>query len=167
MGMGPLMSESPEPAQIPDFRLAASTGQTLALDSFKGKVPLVVVFVDLNSDEDDDLLRELSSHHKDFGNERSQILAVARATAREVRQASEDMGLSIPILADASGAMARDFVAEVDGKTKRVAVVADREGELIRRFDPLPDGDPTGVIEALLYAVRAIGTGTLGGMTDG
>lgn len=162
------MTEPREQAQIADFRLAASTGQTLALDSFKGKVPLVVVFIDLASEEDRELLEALSAHHKDFGSERSQILAVARATARETRQASEDMGLSIPVLGDASGSMARDYDAEVDGRTKRVAVVADKEGRLIRRFDPLPtDDDPTGVIEALLYAVRAIGSGTLGGVTDG
>ena len=159
------MTESQEPARIADFRLAASTGQTLAFDSFKGKVPLVIVFVDLTSDEDRDLLTELSSHHKDFGSERSQILAVARATAREVRQASEDLGLTIPILADASGAMARDYQAEdEDGNTKRVAVVADKVGRVVRHFDPLPvQDDPTGVTEALLYAVRAIGSGSLDG----
>ncbi|HEX6299813.1 MAG TPA: redoxin domain-containing protein [Acidimicrobiia bacterium] len=163
------MTESPEPERIADFRLAASTGQTLALDSFKGKVPLVIVFVDLTSDEDRNLLEELSSHHKDFGNERSQILAVARATARETRQASEDMGLTIPILADASGAMARDYRAEdEEGNTKRVAVVADKQGRVVRHFDPLPvQDDPTGVTEALLYAVRAIGSGSLNGVTKG
>jgi len=159
------MTESQEPARIADFRLAASTGQTLAFDSFKGKVPLVIVFVDLTSDEDRDLLTELSSHHKDFGSERSQILAVARATAREVRQASEDLGLTIPILADASGAMARDYQAEdEDGNTRRVAVVADKVGRVVRHFDPLPvQDDPTGVTEALLYAGRAIGSGSLDG----
>ena len=163
------MTESQEPARIADFRLAASTGQTLAFDSFKGKVPLVIVFVDLTSDEDRDLLTELSSHHKDFGSERSQILAVARATAREARQASEDMGLTIPILADASGAMARDYQAEdEDGNTKRVAVVADKVGRVVRHFDPLlVQDDPTGVTEALLYAVRAIGSGSLDGGSKG
>jgi peroxiredoxin len=163
------MTESQEPAQIADFRLAASTGQTLALDSFKGKVPVVIVFVDLTSDEDRELLEELSAHHKDFGKERSQILAVARATARETREASEDMGLSIPILADASGAMARDYQAEDEGgNTRRVAVVADKDGRVVRHFDPLPvQDDPTGVTEALLYAVRAIGSGSLDGVTKG
>lgn len=163
------MTESQEPARIADFSLAASTGQTLAFDSFKGKVPLVIVFVDLTSDEDRDLLTELSSHHKDFGSERSQILAVARATARETRQASEDMGLTIPILADASGAMARDYQAEdEDGNTRRVAVVADKVGRVVRHFDPLPiQDDPTGVTEALLYAVRAIGSGSQDGVSKG
>jgi peroxiredoxin len=161
------MAQSQEPARIADFSLPASTGQTLGFTSFKGKVPLVIVFLDLTSKEDRELLEELSSHHKDFGSERSQILAVARATARETRQASEDMGVSIPILADASGAMARDYQAEdEDGNTKRIAVVADKEGRVVRHFDPLPvQNDATGVTEALLYAVRAIGSGSLDGGT--
>lgn len=167
MGIDGAMAESQETASIGDFSLAASTGQTLGLDSFRGKVPLVIVFVDLESAKDRDFLGALSSHHRDFGHERSQILAVARATARETRQTADDMGLSMPVLADASGAMARDYDAEVDGKTRRVAVVADREGRLVRRFDPLRiDDDPTGVIEALLYTVRAIGSGTLAGIND-
>lgn len=163
------MIEPQEPERIADFRLAASTGQTLSLDSFKGKVPLVIVFVDLTSDEDRDLLEELSSHHKDFGDERSQILVVARATARETRQATDDMGLTIPILADASGSMARNYRAEdEEGNTKRVAVVADKEGRVVRHFDPLPiKDDQTGVTEALLSAVRAIGSGSLNGSTKG
>jgi peroxiredoxin len=161
------MTESRE--QIADFRLPASTGQTLGHDSFRGKVPLAIVFADLDSDEDRELLETLSSHHKDFGNERSQILVVARATAKETRQASEEREWSVPILADASGAMARDFGAEdEDGRTRRLAVVADKDGGVVRRFDPLPiEGDPTGVTEALLYAIRAIGSGSLGGATPG
>jgi peroxiredoxin len=164
------MTESQESsALIADFSLPASSGQTLGIDSFRGKVPIVIVFVDPNSPDDRDLLENLGAHHKDFGAERSQILAVARATARETRQIGEELGLTIPILADASGAMARDYDAEDEaGNTKRVAVVADKEGRLVRRFDPLPvQDDPTAVTEALLYAVRAIGSGTLGGVTPG
>jgi peroxiredoxin len=155
--------------RIEDFSLPASTGQTLGIDSFRGKVPMVIVFVDPNSDEDRNLLTELSSRHKDFGSERSQILAVARITAKDTRQIADDMGLSVPVLADASGAMARDYDAEdADGRTRRVAVVADKEGRLVRRFDPLPiQDDPTGVAEALLYAVRAIGSGSLDDVTSG
>jgi peroxiredoxin len=156
-------------ARIGDFSLPSSTGQTLGLDSFLGKVPMVIVFVDPGSNEDRSLLAELSSRHKDFGSERSQILTVARITARDTRQIADDMGLSVPLLADASGAMARNFDAEdADGGTRRVAVVADKEGRMVRRFDPLPiEDDPTAVTEALLYAVRAIGSGSLDDVNTG
>lgn len=155
--MGIAMSVSP--AEIDDFSLASSTGQTLRLDSFKGKVPLVLVFLDLEDDDDRALLVDINDRHKEFGSERSQVLVVAKVTARDARQVAEEMGLTVPVLADASGAMARDHDA-AKGKT-RVAVVADKEGRVVRRFDPLPTEEVSEVTDALLYAVRAIGSGAI------
>lgn len=154
-GMGIPMSVSR--AEIDYFSLAASTGQTLSLDSFKGKVPLVLVFLDLADDDDRALLVDLNQRHKEFGSERSQILVVTKVTARDARRVAEDMGLTVPLLADASGAMARDH----DAGKGRVAVVADKEGRVVRRFDPLPMEELSEVTDALLYAVRAIGSGTI------
>lgn len=154
------------PGEIEAFSLPASTGQTLGLDSFKGKVPLVLVFLDLDHEHDRAVLSDLNARHKEFGSERSQVLAVAKVTAREARQIAEEMDLSVPVLADASGAMARGFDAESGGEN-RVAVVADKEGRLVRRFDPLPvEDDPSDVTDALLYVVRAIGAGTLDHIAD-
>jgi hypothetical protein len=56
--------------------------------------------------------------------------------------------------------MARDFEAVNDAGLP-VAVIADKSARLVRRFDPLPDEEPEEVVDALLYAVRAIGSGTL------
>lgn len=160
-----MATASMDPARrIEPFSLAASTGQTLSLDSFKGKVPLVLVFVsDIESDDGLELVGELNRRLADFGSERSQVLAVARMTAREARELADDRGLNVALLADASGAMARDYEAEdEEGGSRNVAVVADKEGVLKRRFDPLPlDGDAEEVVEALLDTVRAIGTGAL------
>lgn len=150
--------------EIEHFSLPASTGQTLSLDSFKGKVPLVLVFIsDVESDVDSALLEGLDKRLREFGSERSQVLVVARLTAREARNLADDRDLNIAVLADASGAMARDYEADDDeGKTRRVAVVADKEGVLKRRFDPLPvDGDVESAIDGLLDTVRALGTGAL------
>lgn len=108
-------------------------------------------------EEDRAELEDLNRRHMDFGSERSQVLAVLRVTAREARQIAEDMALTVPIIADASGAMARGYDAEDGGR--RVAVVADEEGLLVRRFDPLPVvDDPSDVTDALLNEVRAIGS---------
>jgi peroxiredoxin len=143
---------------IPAFRLPASTGQTLELGSFKDKVPLVLLF--LRPDSDDELLSAVNKRLKDFGSERSQVLVVAHLTAKETRELAEERGLVLPVLADATGSMARDFGAgEQSGLP--AAVVADKTGHLVRRFDPLPDEAPDEVVDALLYAIRAIGSGTL------
>lgn len=147
--------------KIQDFSLPASTGQTLSLDSFRGKVPVVLIFLDQDQDADRALLSHLSERHKDFGSEQSQILAVLKVTAREAREIADDMDLSVPLLADASGAMARDYDVESGGE-RRVAIVADKHGRLVRRFDPLSmDDDPSEVAETLLDTVRGIGSGAL------
>lgn len=150
--------------EIEHFSLPASTGQTLSLDSFKGKVPLVLVFLtDIENDTDLALLGEIDRRLREFGSMRSQVLAVARATARQTRSLAEEHDLSVAVLADASGAMARDYEADDDeGGTRRVAVVADKTGELKRRFDPLPlDGDAEEVVDSLLETVAALETGAM------
>lgn len=150
--------------EIEPFSLPASTGQTLSLDKFKGKMPLVLVFLsDLESDENLELLEELNERLSEFGSERSQVLVVARVTARQAREFADENKLKIALLADASGSMVRDYEADDDqGNTRTVAVVADREGVLKRRFDPLPiDGDADDVVDGLLETIQALGTGTL------
>lgn len=143
---------------IPDFRLPASTGNTLELASFRGKVPLVLVFLDESAAAHHDLLVEIDRRLKDFGDQRAQILPVMRLVARDARRLAEEGELSVPVLADASGAMARDYGVESSDGSRPAAVVADKEGRVVRRFDPLPDGDPSEIVEALLHAVSAVGS---------
>lgn len=147
--------------QLEEFRLPASTGITLSLDSFRGKVPLALVFLPEDRSAALPLLEEMNRRHRDFGAERAQLLAVMRATARDVRDLADAHELSVPILADASGAMARDYgAAELP---HAVAVVADKHGNVKRRFsDFLDDNDPEPAVESILYTVRALGTNTLG-----
>lgn len=155
---------------IEEFSLPASTGQTLSLSSFKGKVPLVLVFLsDLDSIDDAELLGELNDRLADFGAQRSQVLAVAKVTARRAREYADSNGLNVALLADASGSMARDYEADDDsGRPRTVAVVSDKECRMVRRFDPLPlDGSATDAVDALLDTVRAIGSGALGPPGEG
>lgn len=154
---------------IEEFSLPASTGQTLSLDSFKGKVPLVLVFLgDLDSSDDSELLDEVNSRLADFGAQRSQVLAVAKVTARRAREYADANSLNVAVLADASGSMARDYGADYgSGEPRTVAVVSDKEGRMVRRFDPLPlDGTPAAAVDALLDTVRAIGSGALSPPVD-
>lgn len=153
------MSDIGDFETIPDFSLPASTGQTLSRESFAGKVPVVLVFL---GDLVDDLglLHDLNRHLSDFGAERSQLLAVARATAAQVRSLAEAESIVMPILADAAGAMSRDYGAEDEtGERNRLAIVADEEGRVVRRFQPLP---VDGAVGGLLTTVRALGSGAVG-----
>ncbi len=146
--------------RIEDFRLPASTGHTLSFESFRGKVPLVLVFVpDTDTPHGTSFLEELDRRHADFGSERAQVLTVTKETARRVRELADQRGLSIPILADASGAMARQFaVADTDVS----ALVADKEGRIEQRWDPLLHDatDPAEAVESLLDTLRAMDRGS-------
>lgn len=152
--------------RIEDFRLPASTGHTLSFESFRGKVPLVIVFIpDADTPQSTSFLEELDRRHADFGSERAQVLAVTKETARRVRDLADQRGLSIPILADASGAMARQFEVADTGVS---ALVADKEGRIERRWDPLLDEgtDPAAVVDSLLDALKAMGSESSHGSDD-
>ena len=143
-------------ARIEDFRLPASTGHTLSFESFRGKVPLVIVFIpDADTPQSTSFLEELDRRHADFGSERAQVLTVTKATARRVRELADERGLSIPILADASGAMARQFGVADTGVS---ALVADKRGRIEQRWDPLLDDatDPAQAIDTLLHTVKTM-----------
>jgi peroxiredoxin Q/BCP len=160
------MAHMPGPTEpgrsIPDFSLPASTGQTLGLDSYRGKTPLAIFFLPtVENEEDLGLLRRYDEHLADFGNQRSQVLGVVRGRARTVRDLADSMGLHLPVLADASGSMIRDFgVAEADGRARHALIVSDEEGNLVRRFDPAPVDDQ---VEAALATIRALGSSALEG----
>lgn len=142
--------------RIEDFRLPASTGHTLSFESFRGKVPLVIVFVpDADTPQGTSLLEELDRRHADFGSERAQVLTVTKETARRVRELADQRGLSIPILADASGAMSRQFAVADTGVS---ALVADEEGLIEQRWDPLfqDEADPASAVDSLLDTLRAM-----------
>lgn len=154
------MTASEDLGTIPGFRLAASTGQTLAWESFAGKMPVWLVFLpSIEAADDDGLISAISSRLVDFGRSRSQVLVVAKTTARQARELAESKSWNVPILADASGAMMRDFgVADSDGRVRRTAVLADKEGAVIRRIDPLTLGEagsPDEIVTDLLASLRS------------
>lgn len=141
---------------VPHFDVPASTGQNLSLDSFVGKVPFAMVFLTgLGSDRE--LIEALNDALPEFGKERSQVLAVAQATADDLRRFAEANDIVMPILADASGTVSRDFGAHDErGNPVRLAVVATAEGRMVSRLEILHDSD---VVELLLTELRDLHLG--------
>ncbi|HEX2153211.1 MAG TPA: redoxin domain-containing protein [Acidimicrobiia bacterium] len=141
---------------IPTFDLPATTGRNLSLDSFLDKVPLGIVFL-TDLDEDRGMIDVLNQSFAEFGRERSQLLVVAPVAIDELRRFVDDNDIVMPILADASGAMARDFGAhDESGKPRCMAVVATAEGRLVSRLDVLSESD---VVETLLNELRDLDLG--------
>lgn len=139
-------------APLPDFSLPASTGQTLSQDSFRGKVPVAIVFL-AGLDENRDLIDTMNEALPRFGSERAQILAVAPASADDVRAFAEANDVVMPILADAGGEMATAYGVESD---QPWAVVADAEGRQVERLDRLGEDGVT----SLLRIVGDLGVGS-------
>lgn len=145
------MNDSPSdrPLQLPEFSFPASTGQTLSYESFRGKLPLAMVFV-ADLEESQSLIGEFNERLKDFGAERSQLLIVAKTIARSVRAFAELNELSVAILADPSASLFRQL-GLIDGNLPTL-VVADKEG----RIQEARDGDSASV-DAALEAIRSMG----------
>lgn len=134
--------------QIPDFSLPASTGQTLSLDAYRGKTPLVILFLpELKASVR--ILKRFNDRLADFGSERCQLLAVASTHADAVRRMAEDHDLALPLLADVNGDMAEQLNLQL--ACHPVVVVADKEGR-IRESISFPDAH----IEGLLDRVRRL-----------
>lgn len=129
--------------QVPDFSLPASTGQTLSLESYLGNTPLVLIFLpELKTSLR--MLKRFNDRLADFGNERSQLLAVARVQASEAREIADDHDLALPLLADATGSMAHQLNLEL--ACHPVVIVADRDGR-IRESISFPDAHVEGILD--------------------
>ncbi len=129
--------------QVPDFRLPASTGQTLSLETYRGNTPLVIIFLpDLKTSLR--ILKRFSERLADFGDERSQLLAVATVDATEARDVANDHDLLLPLLADESGAMARQL--NLQQACHPVVIVADKDGR-IRESISFPDAHIDGILD--------------------
>jgi peroxiredoxin len=129
--------------QVPDFSLPASTGQTLSLDSYRGKTPLVLVFVpDVKTSLR--ILKRFSDRLADFGEERCQLLAVASLDAGEAKSVAEEHDLVLPLLADESGSMARQLNLQL--ACHPVVIVADKDGR-IRESISYPGAHIEGILD--------------------
>ena len=135
----------------PDFHASSSRGKALSLSDFRGKVPVVLVFVGALEPERVDLV-DLDRRQVEFGRERVQLLVVAHAGGADVR-AVPFSGLDLPVLADPHD----ELVASFGGgggegeQSSGFAVILDKQGQVVERVT-FSDG-----AEALLARVKELG----------
>lgn len=131
-----------------DFHASSSRGKALSLADFKGKVPVVLVFVGALDPAASNLV-DLDRHLVDFGHERVQLLVVAHADGADVR-AVPFSGLNLPVLADPHDDLVATFGrGAVDG----FAVILDKQGDVVENVT-LTNG-----AAGLLSRVRELGDG--------
>jgi peroxiredoxin len=129
--------------RVPDIDLPASSGQNISLESYRGKVSLVLVFTpDLKSS-----LRTISRFNDrlaDFDAAKSQLLAVAGVVIEEAREFAEENDLALPLLSDDSGSIAKEL--NLEHACHPVVIVVDQEGR-IRESITFPDVHVEGVLD--------------------
>jgi peroxiredoxin len=111
------------PPTAPPFRAPSSRGQTLELESFAGKVPIVLFLAGPLTEASQALVAELDKLEIEFGHRRVQLLGVAAATASDLRAFATQHGIKAALIADPDGTIAGDY--GLDGDQHR-AVVIDR-----------------------------------------
>jgi peroxiredoxin len=128
--------------------MPASTGQTLSWTSFEGKIPILLVC--MPDGIDTELVAGFDTIHARFGDHRIQLMAVAPATAREVREEADRSSTTFPILADPS----RVMLSAVGSNP--TAVLYDRSGQEVRVYDLTdPAVTPDSVIQDISSMVAA------------
>lgn len=143
---------------LPEFELPASTGMNLGLGSFQGKVNMALVFLDLSESSDLDVLQAIDARLKEFGERRSQVLPIIRATDQEVRRIAEEHDLSVPLLADEDGTTEGSLADRPS--PSGVAVVADKDGNIARKI-AFGELEPDEFVDELLEIVGGLHNGRL------
>lgn len=122
---------------LPDFRLPASTGQTLEKRAFLDRVPMVISLLAFEGVEaPPEALTAFNERLAEFGSRTAQVLVVADRTAREVRDMADEWGINLPILADPARTLARACHAvDEDGEIVETTIVTDTRGRIRSRYD--------------------------------
>lgn len=136
-------------SQITSFSAPASTGQTLSSDAYLGKTPMALFFLD--GDESTDELSAVNERLAQFGAMRIQALGIAKVTAAEARRMSEEHDWNLPVLADASGTIRRQFDVEA-GRTPVIVVSSD--GEVVHIDDSAASPDRPASVVSLLNDLK-------------
>jgi peroxiredoxin len=120
--------------EAPLFSLTAHDGTVVSLSNYRGDWYPVIVFFAADAVGIDDYLRALNTAAAGLWGVRGQVMAIAVASAEELRELAGRVGsLVIPLLADADGAVARLYGAwdKERSDCTPLAYIADRAHKIV------------------------------------
>jgi peroxiredoxin len=140
------------PPTAPPFRAPSSRGQTLELESFAGKVPIVAFHAGRLDEPSRSLVDALDQREVEFGHQRVQLLGVAESTATDLRAFAAEHDFEATLIADPDGSIARSY--GLDDEQHRAVVI-----DLALGVTALVGGpdDPSEFAEWLLRAIAELG----------
>jgi peroxiredoxin len=124
----------------PDFTLKSTMGDPVTLSSFKGTTPVVLVFYPFTfTGVCEGELCAIRDDYSPFEKSGAQVLAISCDPAPSQKTWADQQGWTFPVLSDfwPHGEVAKSYGAFNDalGCANRVAIVIDRDGTIVDRFD--------------------------------
>ena len=153
-GIGPEIG-----SQAPDLRAPSTVHQTLDLERFEQRVPVVIVFA-IGLDDPATVISQLDSVHAEFGHARVQLLAVFDLPIGQLLEAAD--GTNVPFIADPDRHLAEQYVVPV-GRDRVTVVVLDLDSTVVDVIELSVVGDLGGALGAL---VRAGGSPAVARLAD-
>jgi mycoredoxin-dependent peroxiredoxin len=125
--------------EAPDFTLPSHTGEPVALSQFRGKQPVVLVFIPFAfTGTCQGELCAIRDDFTPFEAAGAQVLAISTDTVPTLTMWADQQGWTFPTLSDfwPHGAVAEQYGAfnEEKGCANRVTVVIDLQGTIVDRF---------------------------------
>ena len=130
----------------PDFTLPSSSGQDVTLSSFRGQQSIVLVFYPLDFSPVCSMqLPEYSGQQDDFTDAEATVLGINRDSVHAHRAWAAEYGIEVPLLADMTLKVARDYGVAIDerGISGRAVFVIDKEGTVRYEHIEATPGDYT------------------------
>ena len=86
---------------IPGFKLNSAQNAEISPVDYKGRKNLVIIFADLRSGSDLEMLAEVGRRYHEFADDNAEVLAIATGSKEEFDVCAKTLRLQFPLLSDA------------------------------------------------------------------
>ena len=143
----------------PNFSLKANTGEDIALEQFKDKQNVLLIFYPLDFSPTCSMqLPEFSAMKSDFADLETTILGVNRDSFWSHKAWAKEYGIEVPLLADMTltAAKAYGVALEDRGISKRATFLIDKAGTVVLEHVETNAGDFTLHADDVLEKVKSL-----------
>jgi len=146
-----VMKETTDLSEQPvAFDAESSKSAHLASSAFRGRVPVVLVFVGVPGSQSDTVITGLDRALIRFGERRVQLLVVVDANPSEV---AARLKVTVPLISDAG--LAEELNAQMDDQGRISSVILGNDGRILDVVRQLPTADQSSAVLVALERLTA------------